>query len=81
MRIKCKVIAGARQEKITGMQRKASGWRAEEEVKIWVTAPPVDGKANRAVVKLLAKTLQVPMSAVRIVRGELSNHKLIDIDE
>ncbi|MCA9847521.1 MAG: DUF167 domain-containing protein, partial [Dehalococcoidia bacterium] len=41
-------------------------------VLVRVTAPPVDGAANEALVKLLAKTLRVPKSAVAIVSGETS---------
>jgi hypothetical protein len=45
-----------------------------------VTSPAHDGRANRHVVKLLAKTLGVPQSAVRIVRGETARRKVIAID-
>jgi hypothetical protein len=45
-----------------------------------VTAPPEDGKANAAVCKLVAKTLGVPKSAVRVVRGESARHKMLEID-
>lgn len=45
-----------------------------------VTAPPVDGKANDAVRRLVAKTLDVPISRVSVVRGESSRDKLIEVD-
>lgn len=51
-----------------------------EEWKLEVAAPPVEGKANRAVVEFFARSLGVPRSAVRIVAGERSPHKLIEID-
>jgi uncharacterized protein len=44
-----------------------------------VNAPPVDGKANEAVVRVLAQTLRVARSAVAIVRGETGRRKTIRI--
>jgi uncharacterized protein (TIGR00251 family) len=44
-----------------------------------VTAPPVDGKANDAVVALLAKTLGTPRSAVKVVRGASSRTKRVSV--
>ena len=45
-----------------------------------VTAPPVDGKANAAVRRLIAKRLGVPASRVSIVRGESSRDKLVEVE-
>jgi uncharacterized protein (TIGR00251 family) len=45
-----------------------------------VTAPPVDGRANAAVIKLLAEWLGVSRSAVQIVRGETSRRKIVEIE-
>ncbi len=44
-----------------------------------VNAPPVDGKANEAVVRVLAETFGVARSAVTIVRGETGRKKTIRI--
>ena len=44
-----------------------------------VNAPPVDGKANEAVVRVLAQTFKVARSAVAIVRGETGRKKTIRI--
>ena len=49
------------------------------ELKIKVTAPPVDGAANLALVHFLAETLGCPRSAVQIVRGQASRHKTVAI--
>ena len=43
-------------------------------------APPVDGAANAALVELLAESLGVPRRAVRIVAGESSRSKTVDVD-
>lgn len=45
-----------------------------------VTAPPVDGKANAAVRRLIAKRLGVPARRVSIVRGVSSREKLVEVD-
>ena len=49
-------------------------------VVIRVTAPPVDGKANDAVCRLIAKRAGVPRSAVRIVRGASGRDKQVSVD-
>jgi uncharacterized protein len=45
-----------------------------------VTAPPVDGKANEAVRRLLAKRLGVQVGRVAMIRGESSRDKLVEVD-
>jgi len=45
-----------------------------------VTAPPVDGKANRALCKLIAKRLGVAPSRVSVVRGGKSRDKVVRVD-
>jgi uncharacterized protein len=45
-----------------------------------VTAPPVEGKANAAVCKLLADRLGLPPGRVAVVRGASSRDKLVEID-
>jgi uncharacterized protein len=49
-------------------------------VVIRVAAPPVDGKANDAVRRLIAQRLGVPRGAVEIVRGESARDKLVRIE-
>jgi uncharacterized protein (TIGR00251 family) len=44
-----------------------------------VTAPPVDGAANHAVIALLAELLDVPKKAVTVVTGQRGRDKLIEI--
>ena len=56
------------------------GGRREGVLQVRVTAPPVDGKANEALRKLIAKRAGVPKSQVTIVRGERSRRKLIAIE-
>jgi len=47
------------------------------ELRLQVTAPPVDAAANEAVIRLLAKKFACPRSAVQILRGQTSRHKVI----
>jgi len=49
-------------------------------VLIRISAPPVDGKANAALIAFVAKRLGVPKSSVTIVRGETARNKVIRVD-
>jgi len=51
-----------------------------DALRVRVTAPPVEGAANAAVVELLAEVLGVPRRAVRITRGATGRAKLVEID-
>lgn len=62
-----KVIPQAGKEQIVGEEN--------GELKIKVTAPPEKGEANRAVVRLLAKQLQLPQRDIVLLSGEHSRHK------
>jgi uncharacterized protein YggU (UPF0235/DUF167 family) len=53
---------------------------APRELAVRVTAAAEGGKANDAVVKLLAKQLKVPKSAIRIIRGQASRHKVLEVE-
>ena len=48
-------------------------------LKVRVTAPPVDDRANDALRRLLAERLKVPLSAVKILAGEKSRSKRVQI--
>jgi len=52
---------------------------AEGEFRVSVHAPAKEGKANEAVVELLASHFSVTKSAIRIVRGQSARRKLIEI--
>lgn len=59
--------------------REAVGPVQADRLIVAVNAPPVEGKANEAVVRLLADTFGVPRSAVTIVRGETGKKKTVRI--
>jgi hypothetical protein len=48
-------------------------------LKVRLTAPPVDGRANDALRRLLAARLNITVAAVRIVRGERSRTKRVEV--
>jgi len=50
-------------------------------IKVKVTAPPVEGKANEALIKFLAKELKVSASSVEILKGHNSREKMILIKD
>lgn len=52
-----------------------------EVLKVWLSAAPVDGAANEALIKLLAARLHLPKSALRIVRGASGRQKILEIED
>jgi uncharacterized protein len=72
MNLQLKVIPKASRNRIVG-------W-VGDRLKVQVTAAPERGKANDAVVQLLAETLGLPRARVRIVAGETSPIKTLEID-
>lgn len=50
-----------------------------DRIKIAVTAPPVDGAANQAVIELLARALAIPRAAIAITAGQSSRRKTVTI--
>ena len=66
-----KVHPRARKNAITGM--------VGDALKVALTAPPVEGRANEACIAYLAEFLNVPRSSVTIAAGESSRQKLIRI--
>ena len=49
-------------------------------LKVRLQAPPVDGAANEALVRLLAEALKVPERSVRVVAGATSRSKVVEVD-
>jgi hypothetical protein len=50
-----------------------------DELKVAITAPPVDGQANSHLIKYLAKQFKVAKGQIQIVRGELGRHKTVTV--
>jgi hypothetical protein len=64
-----KVIPRSSQNKVVGVENGV--------LKIKLTAPPIEGAANEAVIDFLAKWLGKPKSSIEIVKGEQSRNKLV----
>ena len=52
---------------------------SEGEYKVKIKAPPVDGKANDMLIKVLAEYFKVPSSCISIVGGKSTKRKMVDI--
>jgi uncharacterized protein (TIGR00251 family) len=77
VRIRVRLTPKGGRDAIDGWAKDADGRRI---LKARVSAPPEDGKANAALIALLAKTLGVGRSRVRISAGETSRGKTVEID-
>ena len=71
-RLKVRVSPGARRPGIGG--RHGDAW------KVRVAEPPEDGRANEALLRLLAQTLDVPRARVTLVSGHSSRDKIVVLD-
>jgi len=72
VKLKIKVIPSSSKDCI-------AGW-LQDTLKIKVKAPPEKGKANKAVIKILEKSLALPKGSVNIANGSTSCHKIIEIN-
>lgn len=71
MMIRLKVVPSSSRDQIVG-------WLGDS-LKIKVAAPPEKGKANQAVIQLLARTMGIEPSAIRVVSGESTPNKIVEI--
>ncbi len=71
-RLEVKVIPGASRDEVAGTMGEA--------VKIKLRAPPVDGRANEALIEFLADRLGLPRRAITLERGDTSRQKLLRIE-
>ena len=51
-----------------------------DQLRVYVTTVPEDGKANAAVQKLLAKALGLPKTRLRLIRGQTSRDKVFEVE-
>jgi hypothetical protein len=70
------VTPRARRQRIEGITIDADGRRA---IKVAVTAVPEDGKANEAVIALLARAWRVPKSTIAVRSGAAARRKVLEI--
>ncbi|RJQ41897.1 MAG: DUF167 domain-containing protein [Nitrospiraceae bacterium] len=70
-KIKIKVIPNAKKGRVL---------EEGDLFKVYVNAPAVDGKANKALIEVLSEHFTIRKSGIRIIRGEKSREKIIEID-
>jgi uncharacterized protein (TIGR00251 family) len=71
MELRVRVTARASRDELAGLR--------DGVLHVRVSAPPVDGKANQAVTRLIAKALGVGRTSVTVVKGERSRDKVVEI--
>jgi uncharacterized protein (TIGR00251 family) len=71
MKISVKVKPNSKQEKIEKM--------GERDFSVWVKEKPQEGKANKAVTKVLAEYFGVPQSKVVLLKGKTSREKTFEV--
>jgi uncharacterized protein (TIGR00251 family) len=59
--------------------RPRTEWK-EGVLEVWIIAPPAEGRANRAVLKVVARELGVPVSRLNVRSGARSRTKLIEVE-
>ncbi|HLD70554.1 MAG TPA: DUF167 domain-containing protein [Negativicutes bacterium] len=72
MKIIIKAKPGSREDKIEKVD--------EANYIVYVTAPPIDGKANAAIIKLLAAHFDVSQSLIEIISGHMARVKVVEIN-
>jgi uncharacterized protein (TIGR00251 family) len=76
LRLAVRLTPRSSAERITGLALEADGGAA---LKVAVNAPPEDGKANAALLKLLARRFGLPRGDLEIVLGATQRHKIVHI--
>ena len=61
-------------------KRNSLNGRLEDEWKLQLTAPPLEGKANQACIEFFARGLGIARSRVKLLSGEKSRHKVLALD-
>ena len=51
--------------------------KSEDGLKVKITAQPVEGKANKALIEFLSKTFKISKSSFKIIKGETSKEKTV----
>ena len=77
LRLAVRLTPNAGRNAFDGVETAADG---EAYLKARVTAAPEDGKANKALILLVAGTLRLPKSSISILSGETARKKILRID-
>lgn len=68
-------------QQLTDVQSGYTDADGQLRLKIFVTACPQEGKANKAVIQLLAKTFKIPKSTMQIIAGQTNKNKTVLIQQ
>ncbi|MFZ2048983.1 MAG: DUF167 domain-containing protein [Minisyncoccia bacterium] len=83
MKIIVKAKAGAKLEKIERVDQPSLNFDNEKlslpVYKVWVREPAVDGKANKAIIRVLSEHFKVAPSLITLVSGQISKQKIFEI--
>jgi uncharacterized protein (TIGR00251 family) len=72
MELRVRVTARASRDELAGLE--------DGVLHVRVSAPPVDGKANQAVTRLIAKAVGVGRTSVTVIKGERARDKVVAIE-
>ena len=70
MKFKIKVLANSKQQKVK---------KQEGSLRVHLTSQPIKGEANRELVGLLAKHFKIKKSLIKVIKGQTSNKKEVEI--
>lgn len=73
MKLTVKITPNAKKSEIIGYEDKI--------LKLKIKALPIEGKANKELIRFLSKEWKVPKSEIKIVRGETSKMKVLEIPD
>lgn len=71
MRVNVKLHLNSKVEKVTAVSK--------NNIDVWVTARPIEGKANKRLIELVSEYYSVAKSRIRIIIGIRSRNKVLDI--
>jgi uncharacterized protein (TIGR00251 family) len=71
-KIKIKIIPKAKQNKVI---------KDNNQLKVYTIAPAIKNRANKAVIKLLAKFFNAKKSGIKIIKGKKAREKVVEIGE
>ena len=78
MELRIKLVPNARKNEITGWEDHPDFGRL---LKVRITERAINGRANQAAIKFLAKQLGVPKSTVKLVKGHITRLKIFQVPD
>lgn len=76
LKLSVRLTPGAKANRLDGGELDAAG---KSWLRVRVAAPPIDGRANKALVEFLAKRWRLPKSAIAITAGETARNKTLTL--